>query len=875
MAQPNWITTAGSIGTYPASIEINFQFEAIPLAPSTSINYKLLSGSIPDGCTLDQFGLLSGTPTIIITDQEYQFVVRATDNLGRVADRTFTIKLLGVVAPEFTTPSGSLFTINDSIWKEYQVQYNNPVPDNKVEIRVIQGTLPPGLEINEFGLIRGYAEAPVVTVNLGLITTTATATFMTTNLISCLSTEGFEIGRPVIFGGGIIGGLTGGVTYYVKEVINLTQFSVSTTINGPVYALSDDDGIMTVTLPNVSVGEPTIRTFSFTLKLESLLGNDLQTYFITVKNQNTPVTQGGDGKPQNTRVPVIYNTRPPTYNIESSVDYRYFILPEGGKITGATYAPSEYAYIGKFYSDNYFAFKVLGKDFDNNTLAYSFANLPLGLVGDTTTGWITGTPVVAEDSISQFNFSVAVYKSEFPLIQSGFFNFEFRLTNGIDGNIIWDSPANLGTLSNNQLSLKRVKASCDVELFYRLTQDSGLLPPNLTLLSNGEITGRVAFQPESYITELNDTNTFTFSVEAYSNDYPLIKSSKTFTINVLQENYQPLDTLYVKCTPSIEDRLIIDSLLDNTEIIPYNWLYRPEDPNFGKSSYVSYVHAYGIFASSLDQYIAAITKNHYWKYLTLGSIETAVARDENNEIVYEVVYSRIIDNLVRYSPEQDGFAKDYLSISKEVSWPFPIDLALGPWYTSSTTIYTSYIDNQPTYLHTQYNDDTLTQSQNPILIQQGSALFYTSLTPGYVLNLYPNSLPNMRKQVGDVLGQNYDANILPLWMTSQQLDGNTLGFTPAWVICYTKPGYAEQIKNNIQTQWLDPISNSYKLNNINFRIDRFTVDKSMTYDYENSLIPPAWTGLPSATPQPNPTDSQDFYVLFPHKTILPNDPQVY
>ena len=49
----------------------------------------------------------------------------------------------------------------------------------------------------------------------------------------------------------------------------------------------------------------------------------------------------------------------------------------------------------------------------------------------------------------------------------------------------------------------------------------------------------------------------------------------------------------------------------------------------------------------------------------------------------------------------------------------------------------------------------------------------------------------------------------------------------------------------------------------------------MTYNYENTLIPPAWTGLPSATPQPDPIDSQDFYVLFPHKTILPNDPQVY
>jgi len=63
------------------------------------------------------------------------------------------------------------------------------------------------------------------------------------------------------------------------------------------------------------------------------------------------------------------------------------------------------------------------------------------------------------------------------------------------------------------------------------------------------------------------------------------------------------------------------------------------------------------------------------------------------------------------------------------------------------------------------------------------------------------------------------------------------------------------------------------LNMINFKIDRFSVNKSMTYDYDNSLVPPAWTGLPSATPTPSPLDSKDFYVLFPRQTILPDESQ--
>ena len=66
---------------------------------------------------------------------------------------------------------------------------------------------------------------------------------------------------------------------------------------------------------------------------------------------------------------------------------------------------------------------------------------------------------------------------------------------------------------------------------------------------------------------------------------------------------------------------------------------------------------------------------------------------------------------------------------------------------------------------------------------------------------------------------------------------------------------------------------SYSLNLINFRIDRFTVDKSNTYNYDTTLDPPAWTKLPGADPVPNPIDSKDFCVLFPRKTILPDTTQ--
>ena len=71
-------------------------------------------------------------------------------------------------------------------------------------------------------------------------------------------------------------------------------------------------------------------------------------------------------------------------------------------------------------------------------------------------------------------------------------------------------------------------------------------------------------------------------------------------------------------------------------------------------------------------------------------------------------------------------------------------------------------------------------------------------------------------------------------------------------------------KNNINSNW------TRKLNEIDFTIDRFIVDKSATFNWNTNLAVPAWTDLPSATPVPLPLNSYDAVVLFAKKTILPN-----
>jgi hypothetical protein len=96
-------------------------------------------------------------------------------------------------------------------------------------------------------------------------------------------------------------------------------------------------------------------------------------------------------------------------------------------------------------------------------------------------------------------------------------------------------------------------------------------------------------------------------------------------------------------------------------------------------------------------------------------------------------------------------------------------------------------------------------------------------------------------------------------MLSKQANGRVLGFTPAWVICYCKPGKSGQVAYNIAQQYGD------QLNRVDFEVDRYELDNYMTrnwnreqqqWGYANDVVtpyPPSYTyfdifGLPPFDP---------------------------
>jgi len=547
---------------------------------------------------------------------------------------------------------------------------------------------------------------------------------------------------------------------------------------------------------------PVIKTYDFTVALKSSLGTHTCIYSITVRNHRFT-------HPTNTRPPVILNSRPLSLPLSSSDPFfDYYLINED----------TIYVDSGAFIT-----FKIIGKDFDNGEFVYEYNELPLGLVGDTKTGWISGRPVLSSKGISKYKFNVRVAKLDNPSIFSEFSEYFFAVRKEVVQDIEWVSPSNLGIIYNGTISDLSIQATSALPLQYRLVH--GSLPPNLSISDTGHIMGRTSFQPNETLTKTGNKTEFIFAVQAYNTDYNMLNGTKTFTLTVEQYYDKPIENVYIKAAPGVPQRKLLNNLLNDENIFPTELLYRPEDPYFGKSSMVSFVHIYGVESTSLETYLSAMGRNHSDINLLIGDVKTAIAKDTNGNILYEVVYCDIIN-------EADAS-------SKSVFWEVPISRNLGPYDTGAGDIYTSNsFDNK-------YN---------------------TSLSPGTVRTLYPAGLKNMRAHVASVLGENLDSNILPKWMTSQQVDGSILGYIPAWVICYTVEGASSTIRDNI-------INNiTFPLNKVEFTVDRYIIDKSSTFNWNPYMTSmPGWSELPSATPTPYPLDTNDLVVVFPEKTILPKN----
>ena len=130
MAQPVWITPAGSLGTIPEGVFFQVPLLAYDPADPTAndVYYEVIAGKLPSGVQCSKTGLIVGVPFAIVSlqgvpsevarDVVSKFAVRAytekiVDGLtvvDRIADRTYTLTVTGQDSPVFVTPAGLVAT---------------------------------------------------------------------------------------------------------------------------------------------------------------------------------------------------------------------------------------------------------------------------------------------------------------------------------------------------------------------------------------------------------------------------------------------------------------------------------------------------------------------------------------------------------------------------------------------------------------------------------------------------------------------------------------------------------------------------------------------------------------------------------------------
>ena len=681
-AQPVWITPPGSLGTVPEGTFYSVPLIATEADPGDPLYFEVIAGTLPTGIECSINGILQGVPAATIEPGQ-EVITVGLNVTSKFAVRAYTKKTVG--------PVTVINRLADRTFTLTVAGQNAP-----------QWITPPGLlgEYFDGSLLEpGY--------QLEYINDNTTGIPPAISLVSGQLPPGLTVSDT-----GLISGFIGAN----PAIATLAGFSR----NGQGYDMYPFD---------FNTDSPSYN-YEFALKVTDGQTSAIRTFSIFVWSTSVFNASTTEITADDTFLDASI----------SSVEIPVLLNPQGS--------------IGNARNDTFFAYQFIGYNISNNPMGYLGTNLPDGLTLNYESGWLYGyLPNLVLTEVV-YDFTVQVYDLLTPLILSDPYAYSLTVVGPLATQVIWLTPDNLGSIFNGGTSIFYVAAttSTGATLQYELLSGSdSRLPQGLTLNSTGNIVGRVSFNTfavDSGTTSFDTGTTtfdltYTFTVNAFSSDGH-ISDSHTFSITVIHEYNTPYNNLYIKCMPPQDDRALIGSLVENVNVFPPSLLYRADDFNFGLSRSVVYYHAYGLDAISLTTYLEALQINHYWKTLQLGEIKTAQALDPvTGEIIYEVVYSEVIDNLVNNDGE---------SVDKEVALAYPVE----------------------------------------------------ANTPDEVDVVYPNSLENMRTQVIDVVGQ--ESKMLPLWMLSPQANGQVLGFTPAWVIAYTQPGGAGQIAYNIETTFGDALN---------------------------------------------------------------------
>lgn len=449
--------------------------------------------------------------------------------------------------------------------------------------------------------------------------------------------------------------------------------------------------------------------------------------------------------------------------------------------------------------------------------------------------------------------------------------FTVKLLGEVDSRITWLTDANVGTINANLTSVFGIKAQTSVpDAVLRYTLVSGRLPPGLGLSLDGEIFGKVQQFGENYyrsfwkpgrnynandivkvssqkykcliahtssqdfVTDsakweeydaftvsgltIFDNNDLTFDGSTTSIDkvytftartqdqFGFSATEKTFSITVLDPNDLTFSNIFVKPFLKQDQKFLFNSFISDPIVFEPSYIYRPNDTEFGLQTEIKMLVYAGIETVEARNFVAAAAKNHRRKTFKFGDIKSAVAYLPGTRTpVYEVVYVEVIDP----QDTNNGVVRTTINIKNKKS-----RLINDTQYEVLDNTFSS-VDESP---------DRFRPITNSIKIDSNAI----SVDEDQQTKKYISNLTNMRNRISEV-GET-DVNFLPLWMrTPQENDIEALGYTPAVVLAYCKPGTSAEILLNIK-------NSGFNFSDINFDVDRYIIDNTKGNSNEQYIL---------------------------------------
>jgi len=862
---------------YIVSNLITYQFCIRASATATSSAGRLTNGSFISGGTVVGTFLTGMTLTgknipvgtyIVADNGNGTYAINVTTRIPSVAvngsgfaDRTFSMQVNGVNAPEFITPAGELaigvhhqLYALDQSYISYQIEgfdLNVLLGNNlKYFIASGDGQLPPGLTLSDNGLISGYIlpnPQTVVTPADGSGTFDEAYFDAAGYDFALIPTDGydsyeyedvrFDYSSPAVLPSSLNQNyqfkvtLTDGITFSQRIfkifVLGTDSFKAdSTVLDGFAGSFTADATFLRspVWLTNSNLG--TFRSNNYITVPVALYDNSNTLFRLETTNMEVyAVTKRvtlTDNKIGGTSITVTNLSAIPT--IGQYLTFDNYI----SGATGFVYQISNVVSLGNSYYRLTVTSPLLLDLLDLSAFYIgTLSKLPPGTDFDIQTGEIFGRVPYQPQITLPYKFTITASRLDANPSRTDHVDtsktFNIVILGSVTSEITWKSPSNLGTIPANYTCTLDVSASSNVPnatVLYYLT--GGSLPPGLSLNTDGEIIGIPNQYYNSSTGELGLTTfdngrltldhvettvdrVYTFTVTA-SDQYQYSALPKTFTITVLTPNTVPYSNITTQPFLAPTQRAAWQAFINDTNIFTPSSIYRISDPNFGIQSNLSMLVYAGIETTAAAAYVGAIGLGVKRKRFKFNSVKTASAVDPTTgDTVYEVVYVQMSDPLEVNGKHLPLSFKTYNTAPETIT----VDDSNSIWSTNLSDLTALGSAVRPEYNITV--DSTGYESSNPN-------------TNTY----YSNSITNWQERLSTV-GVS-ERNYLPLWMRSIPSGSKEeLGYVLCVPLCFCKPGTSATIALNIK-------HSGFNFNSIDYTVDRFTISAVTGYTSDKYLV---------------------------------------